>query len=168
MHLFNEISIVGSRQEWIAEAVAKVEAIDRKQMMTPDLAGRLEHIAAKYALDPALVIHLEKIEGVRRDVKRQVNDFGEVRMATVSVVDVSIPFSGDAQWFRFQPSHCTLIDTPVEIRGQNFVVTVNGDDPEGGRNKISRLITMINGNLETLKSEMKRSRSCVSWTNCTG
>jgi hypothetical protein len=158
MALFAEVSIVGNQRAWLAKAATEVQAIDRVQMLSPNLAGRIEEIATKYSLGDAPVLKPDGIQGERRDVERPINDFGMRRVIRVPVLDVFIPFDGDGQWLRFQPSRCTLIDLPVEIRGQSLVITLRDEPPEQQRQQIERFVSMVKGNVDVLSQDVDAFR----------
>jgi hypothetical protein len=162
MPLFAEISFVGNQQAWLAEAASDVEAIDRRDMLSPNLATRIAQIAARYAFGEAPVLKLDGMRGERRDVDRVINDYGMRRAVRIAVLEVFIPFDGDGEWFRYQPSRCSLIDTPVEIREQSLVITLRDEPPESQRQHIDRLVQMVKGNLDALKHEVEAFTQQVS------
>src|SRR5215472_6079717 len=110
-------------QSWFAvwnyikqQAVAEVNRLDRSLFSDPRLGGELQKIVEKYEInvarlntDPATII-ADPIEE-----QRVVNDYGMPRTVKIKRLQISVPFSGDADTLKIMPSRSTMLDRAVEL-----------------------------------------------------
>ena len=90
-------SLHGWWQNVLRAAANDVNNLDRKVFSDPALGGQLQKIAEKYSLDVAR-IDKEAVSADAREEEFQSNDYGRHFTGKRSLLDVKIPFSGDADF----------------------------------------------------------------------
>ena len=130
----------------VHSAADEVEKLDEKILNDPQLGGALEKIAKKYAVTAA---SLETTAGVAKP--RKISRSG----GQANVLDVPIPFTGDARSFELSPSYSNTVSAVEwQISGQQIIITVY--DTEGAGREITDFIKLSNENLDRLREEMAR------------
>jgi hypothetical protein len=150
MALFDS-SWAGQKIEVERVAVAAVRNLDRETISDPGLASILDKIVNYHTLQVA-VFQPGLIKGKRRGVARVISEFGESRNVTIQVMDVTIPFQGDADSFRLSPSYCTIPSLRCDIEDDHLLVTM-ADDANVQRN-VDQFVQQVTQNLEALRSEV--------------
>jgi hypothetical protein len=144
-------SIFEFQQRAQRAAIDEVNRLPRSLFSDPALGGTLDHIAARYRLNVA-VLEREKIHGTRRDIDRQIDTFGGHRKITVQEIDVRIPFRGDDTSFSISPSRSTMIQVQCEIKSDHLLITL--PDDQTVQNHVDQFVTVVSANLDTLRSEI--------------
>jgi hypothetical protein len=139
-------------QNVLRKAQEDVMALDRCVITAPSLAGHLDKIAAKYSFEVA-ALNVDAKRGKRRDKERVVDDYGSRRAVKYSVIDVSIPFTGDRESFNIAPSHSHLIYAECEVGENALVLTV--PDNDGAQKEVDEFVKQVSENLDRLRSESK-------------
>jgi hypothetical protein len=151
-------------QSWYAvwenikqHAVAEVNGLDRKMFSDPRLGGELQRIVEKHEIDiarlntdPAAIIADPAQE------ERVVNDYGFQRPVKIKRLRVSVPFTGDADTLKIQPSRSTMLSYAVEI-GQKSISFTIPDDQNADR-EVTTLCTVVQGNLDVLRQEYQQAK----------
>lgn len=134
-------------------AVQEVENLDRTILRDPSLGGVLQKIATKHDFDVARF--QGEIVANRRIEEREVSDgFGGRHRAKTPWYDISIPFVGDADSFRIAPSRCSIPDRHARI-SQN-TLTISVPDDAGTDAAVEKFRSIVDGNLQTLQSELQQ------------
>lgn len=134
-------------------AVEAVKNLDRQTIFDPGLAGELDRIVSYHTLNVA-ELQPERIKGKRRGVEGFRDDYGESRKVTIQVMDITIPFQGDAISFHLSPSYCTTPSQRCEIKDDHLVVTM-ADDENVQRN-VDQFVQQVTQNLGALRSEVTK------------
>jgi hypothetical protein len=132
-------------------AIEDVKKLDRHTLLDPGLAGVLDKIASHYSLDVA-TLEPNAISGSRRGVERAVDDFGMTRNVTIQVMDIRIPFRGEAQSFRFSPSYCSIPSQRCDVKNDHLLITL-ADDANVQKN-VDQFVQQISQNLDGLRNEV--------------
>ncbi|MGO9768961.1 MAG: hypothetical protein ACLPSW_05285 [Roseiarcus sp.] len=141
----------------IQKAVADVNNLDRKLFSDPALGGHLQAITQKYSLDVAR-LQKDRTEGRARQQEGRVRDaWGDDRTMTRGWLDITIPFTGDAESFRICPSRSIIPSHGAEIGHQQLVLTLPDDDAAEGA--VQTFISQANQNLDVLRSEYEQAKS---------
>ncbi len=79
-------------------------------------------------------------------------------------IEITIPFDGDADAFKIQPSSFTLSPPRAEVRGQVLILRIQGTDlsPESVKNKIQSTLSSINGYLNDLRTNVSGWNSRIN------
>lgn len=153
--LFFQKSFHAVWQNALRLAAEDVQKLDRKLFNDPALGDHLRKIATKYDIEVA------RFEGEmtakRRTEEREAQDgWGDYCKIKTTWLDVSIPFIGEAETFRVGPSSMTLLYKRATI-GRN-AVTISVVDNEGAEGEVQEFKKMVEGNLQTLRTEYENVR----------
>lgn len=94
-------------QHILRQAADEVRKLPREGFSDPALAGKLEGIAKKYAVEIAELKRSE-ISADSRTEERRGDDYGRSYMRQVKWLDISVPLSGDPETLHFHPSSWSM------------------------------------------------------------
>lgn len=149
------------REQSMKNAIQATKALSKDELMSPTLAATLDSIARGGDLQVARLLPDQK-HGKRRTEQRSRSDYGQTRTVEVTLIDVYIPFEGEAISFQLAPSTSTIIQTPVKVAGNELVATFYDD--ERVQRDVDELIDQVSGNLDTLRKEMANLRTQIRST----
>ena len=159
-NLFDE-SFCTYRTQMTEDAVRKLQAVDRTKFLDGSYKEEIEHFTDWAAFDIA-TLHSADRKGKRRKEKTYVNDHGQRREIEYSVIDVTIPFSGDRSSFSYGPSSRTNPNKHAEVQS-NALLVIFPDD-ETLDMKLNYFIRVVEDTLQRLQLEMINYRSQLSNT----
>lgn len=146
-------------------AKREVEGIDTNSLLNSSEEDFVKYFVEKYALDPP-ILDAEKMSisppadveiDVSQDRMRAVFDRSRPCYVKGVTVTVSIPFSGDGDFFKFTPSSYTMNPPRGEIAGQEVHLVYSQIDPNpdelGG--EIKRKIADIQQYLGWVKRDIE-------------
>jgi hypothetical protein len=139
----------------LQKAAADVEKLDRKAFSDPSLGGLLNKIAQKYSFDIA-AINKEGIAASRRELERYHNDYGERRAVKYSVLEVTIPFSGEAESFKIMPSSSVIPNHTAELREGSLLLTI--PDDANADATVLNFVSQLNHNLAALRKDYEQAK----------
>jgi hypothetical protein len=140
----------------IRTAVDDVGKLDRKVFSDPALAGHLQRIAEKYSFDVAR-INKEGIHADRRETEREGQDaWGDRRVFKQTWLDVTIPFTGDAESFKIAPSRSIIPSHHCTIGGDALTITI--PDDASTDNAVQTFVSQVSQNLDGLRAEYEQSK----------
>ena len=143
-------------QQTTQNAVAEVNKLDRRVFSDPALGAILQEIVEKCSLEVAQ-LNKQGIEGHARQQQAQANDgWGGVQTVAQGWIDVTIPFTGDADSFRVAPSRSAIPSHAIEIRNQQLVLSLLDDN--SAEQTVQTLCTQISQNLDVLRTEYEQAR----------
>lgn len=151
--LFGKYSWHDVHRTRVQHAVTDVERLDRSAFSDPALAAKLERIAEAHGFAVATLKDPQGAKG--RDEQLVVSDYGDRRTVKRTVLDVTIPFSGDGQSFEIAPSNRTLMSADYEIRGSSIVLTINDDGT--AQDAVDDFVKTTSHNLDQLRSDVAKS-----------
>jgi hypothetical protein len=140
-------------QQMLAQAAQDVQKLDRKLFSDPALAGHLVKIAAKYGVEVAQ-LDGEATAKRRSEEKERDDGWGGRHRVTITWLDVSIPFVGEAETFRVAPSSWSSPNNEVVIGANKLTISVIDDDR--AETVVENFKKTVGGNLQTLRSEYER------------
>jgi hypothetical protein len=90
---------------------------------------------------------------VSRDHNRMIFDRSRPFHITGTEIEVEVPFTGEAEAFKVQPTTWTMSPPRAEVRGSALVLRIVGTNltPEGVRSEIDRTVKEIEDHLSTLR-----------------
>jgi hypothetical protein len=143
-------------QHMLKQAVDDVGRLDRRIFSDPALGGALQKIADKYSVEVATI--QPGVSATRRVVEKEGDDgWGERRKFKQTWLDVSIPFTGEAESFRVSPSSCSIPSQHARIGNSELIISVIDDDNADGQ--VKSFIDVVTGNLNTLRTEYIREKA---------
>jgi len=132
----------------LQEAVDEVKKLDCKLFMGSDLPGHLERIADSYSLEIARIDEAG-IKARRRDAEHMHRH--EQCSSKPGLIEVTIPFTGEAESLRIAPSVCTIPRRSAEIGIRTLTLVVR--EGKNAPREIAECINQIRQNLEHLRSD---------------
>src|SRR5258708_1401292 len=105
--LFQKHSLHGLTASNLAEAKGEVGRLSRDQLKKADLQTAVDRIVKNHTLDCPKLDAANK-KGKRKDQEVQFDDFGEIRTRKVSLIEIAVPFTGEAQGFQIRPNQGTI------------------------------------------------------------
>lgn len=165
-------------KDWSSVERAQGDAIDQevdayhadKLLNTSDDA-LVDYFVRKYRLDvPELQV--DKIIADQNEVQidvsgdsmRYISDRSRPFFIKGTQIEVEIPFDGEAEFFRIQPSTFSMSPPSGKVRGDRLVLGIRGDNLEGDqiRQFIDRAIAEIQQNLSRLRSSAEGFNATIA------
>ncbi len=146
----------------LRQAADNVERLDLKVLLGSDLSSQLERIAESYSLEIAqldetrIMASRRETERIRPDVRNDECLFKQ------GWLDVTIPFSGEAETLRIAPTVCVIPSVCAEIGTHTLTLTVRDDNHADG--EIDECIRQIAQNLENLRKDYREGKSQLEQT----
>ena len=162
--LFNEIDWHSQQQNQIDRMREEISCMDGSCLLNAAEADLVEYFSGKYRLDPPVLaeesIHVEQREvqiDVSRDRNRNIRDRSRPFMISGTAVDVTIPFSGEADLFKIQPPRYTSMPPRGRVVGDKLIVSFQGTDlqPEPLRQAIERQVQTLKTYLDSMHTAAK-------------
>jgi hypothetical protein len=163
----------GQLFEWLAhreaEMCAEIERLDEERLLASPLDALLDYFHQKYKVEPVSLDRSAIRVADHGDVPVPRDDFGRSYQAAVHGVAFSVPFTGDANLFRYQGSSLSSMYPRADVGNGELTITVMADQAEGNvlRQKLEqelRLIDqwlggvtpMVTGHNQKVVNEVKR------------
>jgi len=151
-------SVAEHQKREMANAIDGYDADQLLNTATDDLA---EYFVNLYRIDvptlglDAIIADQQEVQiDVSQDQLRYIRDRSQPFNITGTRVEVEIPFTGEPEAFRIQPTTFSLNPPRGDIRGNTLVLAVQGTrlDPEAVRPQIDKQIESITSVLNHLQS----------------
>lgn len=145
------------------QMVAEIETVDPDRLLNTSVDDLALYFSEKYKIDvPVLdeenlvVDQRETQIDVSRDPNRYIRDRSRPFYITGSEIEVEIPFSGEAEAFKFQPNPYTLGPPRASVRGNLLTFTIAGTNLEATqvRGDIERTVREIQSYLTNLRANV--------------
>jgi hypothetical protein len=149
--LFQQISLHEVLEKRLKAVVIQVEKLPKDSFSQPNLDERLNEIVLSQLI--AVPELGAPSGGERRHEERQANDgWGGTQTVKVGILDVTVPFTGDAIVFKFYTSHSPGVSADVRIEGNKLIVTIpDGDNVQA---QVDQFINSANANLNRIRAEI--------------
>lgn len=118
---------------------------------SPDDLG--SYFIEKFEIEvPELLVDQLTVD--QRETSFEKEDYGRIIRVQGTLIEVEVPFSGEGDAFKIQPTTYSLNPPRASVRGQmlSFGIEGNGLDAEEVRKRIDANLAQINENLERLRS----------------
>lgn len=124
-YLFHGGDLGGTIQSHGQKLRSQINKLSPGQLLPEDDARVCEHFVADFTISP-IELHEEALELVEpREVEKEVrSDFGENYRRCVLEFRFEVPFIGDVELFRLQPSTYSLNPPRAEIANNRLIVTM--------------------------------------------
>ncbi|MBU9477990.1 hypothetical protein [Burkholderia multivorans] len=150
----------------------EVDAYHPDKLLNTSEDALVDYFLEKYRMDVPQIqrdaISVDQREtriDVSEDPLRYVSDRSRPFHVSGTLVEVEIPFAGDEQFFRVQPSTFTLNPPRGEVRGSSLFIHVQGTtlQPAQVKQHIDSTVAEIETNLQHLRSAAEQfNRSIAS------
>lgn len=159
-YLFSEIRWHDVETRQLQEMCKAVESMDGDRLLNTsvdDLAGYFEQ---KFQIeiptlqtDDIVVDQRETKIDVSRDHNRMIFDRSKPFYITGTEIEVEVPFTGEAEAFKVQPTTYTMNPPQAEVRGSVLIFRIVGTNlsADGVRAEIDRTVNEIQNHLSTLR-----------------
>lgn len=160
-YLFNDADWFSVERNQLQKMAEEIAAVNGDRLLNTAVDDLARYFESKFNVEvPALIT--EEIVVDQRETKIDVRHYprgwidDRSRPAYVpgTEVEVEIPFTGDAEVFRVQPTSYTLNPPRAEIRSNALVLRISGTDlsAEGVQQSINQTINNIQSYLSTLRT----------------
>lgn len=159
-YLFNDADWFSVERNQLQKMAEEIAAVNGDRLLNTAVDDLARYFESKFNVEvPALIT--EEIVVDQRETKidvRHDTSWIDDRSRPVYVpgteVEVEIPFTGDAEVFRVQPTSYTLNPPRAEIRSNALVLRISGTDlsAEGVQQSINQTINDIQSYLSTLRT----------------
>ena len=166
--LFNEIQWSRVSEKTQKALVEKVANLDGTRLLNTSVEDLCDYLEEKYRFDvPTLhegdiVADQQETQiDVRHERQRDIRDRRRPFTIDGTVIELTIPFEGNAAAFRIQPSSHTMSPPTGEVHGSRLILKVEGSDlqPEQVRREMNRAIGEIKGYLDNLRGDAQNLNS---------
>ena len=141
-----------------------IDGIEPDRLLNSSIGDLCSYLQAKYAVDiPVLlekqiVVDQQEVQiDVSQDAMRYIRDRSRPFHMPGTLVEATVPFSGDPQAFQIQPSSWTSSPPRATVAGDVLLITVRGTDlePQQVRHAIGRTLAEIKQHLERLRDNAR-------------
>lgn len=160
-YLFNDADWFSVERNQLQKMAEEIAAVNGDRLLNTAVDDLARYFESKFDVEvPALIteeIVVDQREtkiDVRHDPRRWIDDRSRPVYVPGTEVEVEIPFTGDAEVFRVQPTSYTLNPPRAEIRSNALVLRISGTDlsAEGVQQSINQTINDIQSYLSTLRT----------------
>lgn len=161
LYLFSDADWFSVERNQLQKMVQEIAAVNGDRLLNTAVDDLARYFESKFNVEvPALLteeIVVDQREtkiDVRNDPRRWVDDRSRPVYVPGTEVEVEIPFTGDAEVFRVQPTSYTLNPPRAEVRPNTLVLRISGTDlgAEEVQQSINQTINHIQSYLDTLRT----------------
>jgi hypothetical protein len=169
--LFNQadwFSVERHQQDRLSQEISNIDGDRLLNTSTDDLCN---HFEQKFCIDVPFLREDEIIAGqnevdidVSHDHMRAIFDRSKPYFIKGTEIEITIPFDGDAEIFKIQPTSYTLSPPRAEVKGQVLILKIQGTDlsPDSVKNKIQSTKSSINSYLKDLRTNVSGWNSRIN------
>jgi len=161
-YLFSNVdwfSVQDHQRKQLTDEVAGFDGNRLLNTSADDLSGYFEN---KYSINVPVLRENEIVADQRetqidvsRDPMRDIRDSSRPFYIPGTIVEITVPFDGEAEAFKVQPTTYTSSPPIGEVKGSSLVLRIQGTDlnAEQVRGSIDRSLSEIKSHLETLRKD---------------
>ena len=167
-YLFSKFRWHDVEQHQLQEMQKAIAAMEGNRLLNTSVEDLILYFEDKFQIDtPSLLTDETVVDqretqiDVSRDHNRMIYDRSRPFHIAGTEIEVEIPFTGEAEAFKFQPTTYTLSPPRGEVRGNLLILTIVGTnlDAELVRNEIDQTIKEIQNHLTTLRGNAQGLRT---------
>ena len=160
-NLFSDADWFSVERNQLQKMQGEIAAIGGDRLLNTAVDDLARHFESKFKIEvPTLVIEdivadqRETKIDVRHDPMRWIDDRSRPVYVPGTEVEIEIPFIGDSEAFRVQPTSYSLSPPRAEVRAHALVLQVSGTNltSEGVQQSINETIGAIQSHLVTLRT----------------
>ena len=160
-YLFSDASWHDVERNQLQEMRKAVEGMDGNRLLNTSVDDLTSYFEQKFQIeiptlltDEIVVDQREAKIDVSRDTNRWITDRSRPFHITGTEIEVEIPFTGETDAFKIQPTSYTMNPPRGEVRGNALVLRIVGADlnADGVRSEIDRIVNQIQNHLSTLRT----------------
>ena len=158
-YLFSNVGWHDVERHQLQELRKAVESMDGNRLLNTSVDDLAVYFEQKFQIeiptlltDQIVIDQRERKIDVSRDQNRMIFDRSRPFHITGTEIEVEIPFTGEAEAFKIQPTTYTMSPPRAEVRGSVLVLKIVGTDlnAERVRAEIDRTVSEIQNHLSTL------------------
>jgi hypothetical protein len=162
-YLFSKASWYEVERNQLAQMKKSIDEMDGNRLLNTAVDDLAAYFVDKFRIDvPSLLtdqIVVDQREtkiDISQDHGRLIHDRSQPFYIPGTEIEVEVPFTGDAEAFKIQPTSGTYSPPQAEVRGSVLIFRINGYDlnPEKVRAEIDRTIKEIQDYLVTLRGNV--------------
>jgi hypothetical protein len=160
-----------SKYDWFAvqdhqkkQLTDEINKMDGNRLLNTSPDDLCDYLEDKYRVNVPSLIEAEIVADqnetqidVSRDFLRAIRDRSQPFHIVGTEVRITVPFEGDAEVFKIQPTSFTLSPPVADIHGNNLIIRIQGTDlkAEEVRKEIEQTLSEIEKYLNTLSDNAK-------------
>ena len=160
-YLFSKASWHDVERNQLQEMQKAVATMDGNRLLNTSVEDLIKYFEAAFQIeiptllaDEIVVDQRETQIDVSRDHNRMIFDRSRPFHIAGTEIEVEIPFAGEAEAFKIQPTTYTMNPPQAQVRGSTLVLQIVGTnlDADQVRGVIDRTVSEIQSHLSTLRS----------------
>ena len=160
-YLFNKVDWFSVDQHQRQQLAAEIDALNGDRLLNTSVEDLCTYFETKYRVnvpvlkpDEIVADQQETQIDVSHDHQRYIRDRSRPFLVKGTTVEIGIPFDGDAEAFKIQPTTYTTCPPRGEARDGSLVLKIQGTDltADQVRGEVDRTISEIQGYLTTLRA----------------
>lgn len=177
-YLFSKIDWFSAERCQRAALKQEVEALDKNQMLNTPVNDLCAYFVERYRIDIP-VLNRDQIEvdqheiqvDVRGSINYAIDDLTQPFYVPGTEIEVSVPFTSEAEGFTIQPTTHLLNPPRGTVRDNVLVLSITGVDLEADRvrqeidselDRIESYLTSLRGSADRLNGELDSiARQCI-------
>jgi hypothetical protein len=161
-YLFTKVDWFSVDRHQRQELVNEVNGIDSNRLLNTSVEDLCAYLEEKYRVnvptlkkDEAIADQRETTIDVSGDRMRMIHDRSRPFMITGTLVELAIPFEGDAEAFGIQPSTYTMNPPRGDVGNGTLTIRIEGTalNAEGVRRELDGTIAQIDGYLTNMRRD---------------
>jgi hypothetical protein len=162
--LFNKIDWFSVRENQRRQMAEEIARYDGNKLLNTSVEDLSKYFDEKYRIEVPMLreeeITADQREAqidVSRDPMRFIRDRDRPFHVAGTLIEITVPFKGEAEVFNIQPSTFTASPPIADIIGDNLIIQISGTDltSEQVRSRVDRTINEIKSYLESLRNDVK-------------
>jgi hypothetical protein len=170
-YLFSNVEWFSVDQHQRKRIIDEIADLDGDRLLNTSVDDLCDYFEKNYRIDVPALRRDEIIADQREtqidvsgDSHRFISDRDQPFFITGTAIEVSIPFDGDAEAFKIQPSMFTLNPPSGKVQSGELVLRIVGTDltPEQVRNEIDRTLVHIENCLTNLRTNVQDLNNSIA------
>lgn len=169
-YLFHNVDWHSVDQHQRKEMAKEIDGINADRLLNTSVDDLCDYFEKKYKIevptlrpDNIVADQRETKIDVSGDPRRYFSNPGQPFYVSGTTVEISVPFEGDGEVFKVQPTTYSMSPPRADIKNNNLILKIEGTDlaAEQVRNEINRTIAEIEGHLVTLRNNAQGLNSQI-------
>ena len=169
-YLFSKVSWHDVERHQLQEMQKAIAALDGNRLLNTSVEDLVLYFENKFQIEipnllteEIVVDQRERQIDVSRDQNRMIYDRSRPFHIAGTEIEVEIPFTGEAEAFKVQPTTYTMSPPRADVRGNLLVLKIIGTNLEAERvrNDIDRTVKEIQSHLTTLRGNAEGLRALL-------
>ena len=143
-YLFNNVDWFSVDQHQRRELAKEIDSINGDRLLNSSVEDLCDYFEKKYKIEVP-VLRPDNIVADQRETRIDVSgdsNSGQPFYVNGTAVEIAVPFEGDSEAFKIQPTTYTTNPPRAEIKNNNLVIKIEGTNLSADqvRNEVNRTI----------------------------